>query len=130
MGDLAGAGVIDGTASDAGLIISELISNALRHGTPLPGCTLRASWRLRRGSMEISVSDGGGETVPAVNEPTGWAVGGRGLGIVERLSLRWGVTEASGETTVWAELPMRYGPAEQLEPAGASAPATAGSREA
>ena len=128
MGDLAGAGIFEGTASDAGLILSELISNALRHATPLPGRTVRASWRLRQASMEIAVSDGGGDTVPAVGEPTGWAVGGRGLGIVDQLALRWGVSGADGETTVWAELPVKYGGAGQPEPAWTATPATAASR--
>jgi anti-sigma regulatory factor (Ser/Thr protein kinase) len=105
--DFAEAGVGDGVASDAGLVISELISNALRHATALPGHTLKASWRLGRGSVEIAVTDGGGSTIPTVTEPVGWAVGGRGLGIVERLSLHWGVYEDDGETTVWAELPLR-----------------------
>ena len=62
--------------------------------------------------MEVEVSDGGGPTTPAVNEPTNWAIGGRGLGIVARLSLHWGVRAQEGEepeTTVWAELPIRYG---------------------
>ena len=62
--------------------------------------------------MEVEVSDGGGETTPAVNEPTNWAIGGRGLGIVARLSVHWGIrAEQDGEpeTTVWAEVPVRYG---------------------
>ena len=63
--------------------------------------------------MEVEVSDGGGPTTPAVNEPTNWAIGGRGLGIVARLSLHWGVRaqedDGEPETTVWAELPIRYG---------------------
>jgi anti-sigma regulatory factor (Ser/Thr protein kinase) len=109
LGDLEGAGVCDSTAADAGLVLSELISNALRHATPLPGCTLKASWRLGSARVEIAVTDGGGSTVPTVTEPVGWAVGGRGLGIVDRLSLRWDVRDADGETTVWAELPLRYG---------------------
>ena len=121
MADLAGAGVYEGSATDAGLVLSELISNALRHGTPLPGSTLRAFWRLRRGSMEIAVSDGGSDTVPHVHQPHGWAVGGRGLGIVDQLSKRWGVTDAEGETTVWAELRVQYASPERLEPAWAAA---------
>ena len=108
IGDLSGAGVYEGTASDAGLVLSELISNALRHATPLPGGTFRVAWRLGRDSVEIEVSDGGSQTVPTVGDPVGSAVGGRGLGIVERLSLRWGVSDTGGETTVWAELPVRY----------------------
>jgi anti-sigma regulatory factor (Ser/Thr protein kinase) len=114
IGDLSGAGVHDGTASDAGLVISELISNALRHATPLPDSTVRVAWRLRHDSVEIAVSDGGGPTAPAVRKPTGSAIGGRGLSIVERLSLRWGVSEAEGEITVWAELPLRPGGQDQL----------------
>lgn len=147
IGDLTEAGVYEGTACDAGLVISELISNALMHARPLPGQTVKVSWTLRQDSVEVAVSDGGGPTVPAVNEPSSWSLGGRGLGIVARLSLRWGVCAGDGhwdsdrdehagtagepgsghdgsadgfrdgcpgaadpgETTVWAEVPVRYG---------------------
>ena len=116
MADLADAGVFETTACDAGLVLSELISNALRHATPLPDATVRVAWRLDGDCLEIAVSDGGGPTVPAVNEPGSSAIGGRGLGIVDRLSLRWGVVHLPGtatarrtatvETTVWAELAL------------------------
>ena len=109
VGDLREAGVGEATACDAGLVISELTSNALRHATPLPGGTVRVAWRLHNDRVEIAVSDGGGQTVPEVNEPGSSAIGGRGLSIVERLSLRWGVYSASdgaGEVTVWAELSL------------------------
>jgi anti-sigma regulatory factor (Ser/Thr protein kinase) len=133
IGDLTEAGVYEGTACDAGLVLSELISNALRHATPLPGRTVKVSWMLRQDSVEVAVSDGGGQTVPMVNQPSNWSLGGRGLGIVDRISLRWGVRVGAGtdqdgrdsldgldgrdghcdgtagETTVWAELPVRYG---------------------
>jgi len=60
------------------------------------------------GCIELAVSDGGGPTVPMVNKPAANSPGGRGLGIVDRLSLRWGVyTRQDGsETTVWAALPL------------------------
>lgn len=128
IGDLTHAGVYEATACDAGLVLSELISNALRHATPLPGCSVKVSWTLSQDSVELAVSDGGGPTAPAVNEPTTWSIGGRGLGIVARLAVRWGVraagegapdhetpevpetpeTPEAPETTVWAELPVRY----------------------
>jgi hypothetical protein len=129
IGDLTDAGVYEGTACDAGLVLSELISNALRHATPLPGRTVKVAWNLRQDSVEVAVSDGGGQTIPMVNQPSNWSVGGRGLGIVDRLSLRWGVCaggdhgagepdrpddDTPGETTVWAELPVRYGSSASL----------------
>jgi anti-sigma regulatory factor (Ser/Thr protein kinase) len=107
LGELATAGVLEARACDAGLVLSELISNALRHATPLPDATVRVAWQFEDDCLEIAVSDGGGPTVPAVNEPGSSAIGGRGLGIVDRISLRWGVCasqDGSGETTVWARL--------------------------
>jgi anti-sigma regulatory factor (Ser/Thr protein kinase) len=108
MGDLAEAGVYEATACDAGLVLSELVSNSLRHASPLPGSVVRVSWRLGNGYVEVAVSDGGGPTEPVVNRPAANAIGGRGLGIVDRLSLRWGVFTRPGteETTVWAALPL------------------------
>ena len=108
IGDLTEAGVYEATACDAGLVLSELISNALRHATPLPGRLIRVSWCLNDDCVEVAVSDGGGPTVPMVSKPAANALGGRGLGIVDRLSLRWGVyTHQDGsETTVWAALPL------------------------
>lgn len=129
IGDLSEAGVCEGTACDAGLVVSELISNALRHATPLPGNCVKVSWDLRADCVTVEVSDGGAETVPRVHQPTGSSLGGRGLGIVARLSLQWGVrdgrngydqlppgtvngteqTPQTTQTTVWAELPVEYG---------------------
>lgn len=107
LGDLADAGVHEATACDASLILSELISNALRHASPLPGGVVRVSWRLSGDCVELAVGDGGGPTAPVVNRPAAGALGGRGLGIVDRLSLRWGVYAPDGsETTVWAELAL------------------------
>jgi two-component sensor histidine kinase len=108
IGDLTEAGVYEATACDAGLVLSELISNALRHATPLPGSLIKVSWCLSDGCVEVAVSDGGGPTVPMINKPAANALGGRGLAIVDRLSLRWGVyTRQDGsETTVWAALPL------------------------
>lgn len=134
IGDLAEAGVYEATACDAGLVLSELISNALRHASPLPGAQVRVAWRLRPHSVEIAVSDGGGPTVPEINQPASSAVGGRGLGIVQRLSLRWGVRtgavqdgddrddrDGAQETTVWAEIAVHFDGAGESasEPEGA-----------
>jgi len=105
--DLIAAGVCDSAACDVALVISELLSNALRHAAPLPGSRIRVAWRVDPGSVQVSVSDGGGPTAPELGEPTPGATGGRGLRIVERLSSRWGTSTGEEGTTVWAEVPVR-----------------------
>jgi anti-sigma regulatory factor (Ser/Thr protein kinase) len=104
--DLVTAGVYGSAVGDAALVISELLSNALQHAKPLPGCNLRAAWELDDGSVQISVSDGGAQTRPELGQPNPSTTGGRGLRIVERLSRRWGARNDDEGTTVWAEVPV------------------------
>lgn len=108
------AGVLKTPANDAGLVLSELLSNALRHATPRPGGTVKVSWELGAETVLVAVSDGGGQTLPTVHEASRSALGGRGLGIVVQLALRWGVIRDDTETTVWAELPVQYANLPQL----------------
>jgi anti-sigma regulatory factor (Ser/Thr protein kinase) len=105
--DLIAAGIYDSAVCDVALVISELLSNALRHAAPLPGSKLRVAWRIDPASIQVSVSDGGGPTRPELGEPTQGATGGRGLRIVEKLSSRWGTSTGEEGTTVWAEVPAQ-----------------------
>lgn len=89
MSDLIAAGIYGTEVSDAALVVSELLSNALRHAAPLPGDKVRVGWRFDAGSLRVSVSDGGAQTRPELGQPTQSATGGRGLRIVERLSRCW-----------------------------------------
>ncbi len=104
--DLIHAGVYGSALTDAALVLSELLSNALCHATPLPGPGLRVSWCHQAGSVRVSVTDGGAQTVPELGEPNPSTTGGRGLRIVERLSLCWGTSHGGEGTTVWAEVPV------------------------
>lgn len=66
------------------------------------------SWHIRDdGLLALAVTDGGGPTRPCRASPSLTARGGRGLGIVHRLALEWGVRDRPGEVTVWAVLPVR-----------------------
>jgi anti-sigma regulatory factor (Ser/Thr protein kinase) len=104
--DLVQAGVRGSAVTDAALVLSELLSNALRHATPLPGSGLRVAWSLDAGSVRVSVTDGGAPTGPELGEPDPSTTGGRGLRIVERLSQCWGTLRDDEGTTVWAEVPV------------------------
>ncbi|MDX3853009.1 ATP-binding protein [Streptomyces sp. AK02-01A] len=102
------SGVSDSVVDDAVLILSELLSNACRHGRPL-GSTeigdgdIRAAWRVdKAGRLTVEVTDGGGPTRPVPATPSVTARGGRGLNIISALAQDWGVRDsASGEVTVW-----------------------------
>lgn len=125
MSDLIEADVYDSAVCDVALVISELFSNALRHAAPLPGAKIRVTWRIDSVSVHLAVSDGGGPTVPELGEPSPGATGGRGLRIVEKLSVRWGTSAGEDGTTVWAEVPVRP-QAAAAEMTGVGAPVVAG----
>lgn len=101
-------GVSESVIDDAVLILSELLSNACKHGRPLGDALagdgdVRAAWRVdSRGRLVVEVTDGGGPTRPAPMTPSVTAHGGRGLNIITALADDWGVRDdARGEVTVW-----------------------------
>jgi anti-sigma regulatory factor (Ser/Thr protein kinase) len=99
--EMRSVGITDDAIDDAALVITELVTNAIRHGSPLPGRWLQVTWDLDAGTVEIAVSDGGGsQTRPQATRPSLSALGGRGLEIVDTLSDEWGVRPPG--TTVWA----------------------------
>ncbi|HWG15448.1 MAG TPA: ATP-binding protein [Streptosporangiaceae bacterium] len=119
--DLAAAGIYETAVGDAALVVTELLSNAIRHAAPLPGAQVRVAWTIDHDALRVAVSDAGDGPLPHVTEPAPSAPGGRGLGIVETLASRWGVRRDDGETTVWAVLAAPHLPS---APVGSHPPAT------
>lgn len=86
------------------LIVSELCTNAIRHG--------RGGYRLAMvvlvsGRLRISVIDSGRAChgQPEVKHPDSAEEGGRGLLLVEEQSERWGVMHRrGGGLVVWADV--------------------------
>ncbi|MFF3323216.1 ATP-binding protein [Streptomyces sp. NPDC002889] len=102
------SGLSETVVDDAVLILSELLSNACRHGRPLGHAEVgdgdvRAAWTVdTAGGLTVEVTDGGGPTRPVPATPSVTARGGRGLNIISALAQDWGVRDsASGEVTVW-----------------------------
>jgi len=92
--------------SDALLVATELVSNAVRHAAPLANDTLLVRWHREDGDLVLSVCDGGGSGDPVLVIADAEAERGRGLAIVDALSQRWWVQRRHGVHTVHVRLPL------------------------
>lgn len=98
--ELRGSGELDeGGVEDAALIVSELVTNALRAGSTAITVNIESGER----EIRITVVDDA-PGLPHAVEPTGELESGRGLAIVAALSSAWGVTRRKRVKEVWAEL--------------------------
>ncbi|MFH9349125.1 SpoIIE family protein phosphatase [Kitasatospora sp. NPDC017646] len=82
------------------LILSELITNALRHGTE----PIRVRM-LRDTSLVCEVSDGS-STAPHLRYADATDEGGRGLFLVAQMAGRWGTRYTARGKVIWAEQPL------------------------
>jgi anti-sigma regulatory factor (Ser/Thr protein kinase) len=95
-------------AEDATVIVSELVTNALRHGgchkiSSAHDCVELILWR-QSGQVVCAVTDPGAEA-PVMVQPDPFAEAGRGLHVVQALSATWGWTRLGGRRkAVWAAL--------------------------
>jgi anti-sigma regulatory factor (Ser/Thr protein kinase) len=87
---------------DVRLLVTELITNALRHGALTPGDRVSLKASIDDGVVRIEVRDPGNDGEVTPREP-GKRGGGYGLFLVEQLAKRWGVDRRDG-TVVWCEL--------------------------
>ncbi|MFF8913899.1 ATP-binding protein [Streptomyces sp. NPDC015032] len=95
-------------SSDLLLCVSELLTNVIVHlgeGTPV---TLRVSGTCT-GRLRVELSDPEPCAWPAMRSAAGGDESGRGLVLVDALSLRWGVDQGVRGKTVWCELPAPTG---------------------
>ncbi|MET8675628.1 SpoIIE family protein phosphatase [Streptomyces albidoflavus] len=88
------------TLFTAELVVTELISNAIRHASG----PIRLRLILDR-TLIVEVSDTS-STAPHLRRATGFDEGGRGLMLVAQLAQRWGARHSAGGKTIWAELQL------------------------
>jgi len=97
--------VVASALESAQLLVSELVTNSLRHcGAPVDEVIV--SVELLPSCFRIGVQDSGSDAVIAARPADLETGDGFGLNLVKMLSERWGVERlAGGGTQVWAQLP-------------------------
>jgi anti-sigma regulatory factor (Ser/Thr protein kinase) len=110
---LAGWMVRPDEIEDAELVASELVANALRHGSQPVGMDMLLE---SGGSLTVAVADASPEQPRAVRARP-LAERGRGLPIVAAVAQRWGVERLeTGGKRVWARLAVHRRPTADTGP--------------
>jgi anti-sigma regulatory factor (Ser/Thr protein kinase) len=101
LGDRVSPSVFD----NAQLLISELVTNSVRHSGAGAGEPLTIRVGLAQAWCRVEVEDPGHDGVIAARPPDPVQGSGMGLNLVQMLSERWGLERArEGGTRVWAQL--------------------------
>jgi anti-sigma regulatory factor (Ser/Thr protein kinase) len=92
------------TAEAVRLAVSELVSNAVMHGTGV----IAVSVAIEGDEVHVTVRDNGAGFNPGGRPvmPPARSPGGRGLALVAMFSSRWGV-QPGDPTEVWCVVPVR-----------------------
>jgi two-component sensor histidine kinase len=86
------------------LLVTELVTNAVRHAAVGPDRSLQVAVGWGPAGVRVEVGDPGGGPELAHPRRRPDASGGWGLLLVDRIADRWGVTRSAGGTSVWFEL--------------------------
>ncbi|MBV9022369.1 MAG: SpoIIE family protein phosphatase [Streptomycetaceae bacterium] len=98
--DCLAAWGIDDDSFTSELIISELVTNAIRYG--IPPITLRLIRDTVTSTLICEVADSS-STAPHLRRARVLDEGGRGLMLVAQLSRRWGSRQTATGKTIWSE---------------------------
>jgi anti-sigma regulatory factor (Ser/Thr protein kinase) len=89
-----------GRIPDLRLVISEVVTNAVRHGG---AGDMHVAVTPKRGFLCVQVTDTGAVFAPRPRAYEPDEDGGFGLFLVEQLTRRWGLTRENSNTRVWFE---------------------------
>jgi len=88
---------------DVRLLVSELVTNAVRHANLSDGDVILLVVEVADSALRVEVHDPGGGFVPTAPAPDPARPSGWGLYLVAELADRWGV-DSDERTLVWFEL--------------------------
>ena len=89
---------------DVRLLVSELVTNSLRHAGLGERDRIILSVRVREDAVRVEVTDPGSGFDPAATPSDPQQADGWGLYLVSTLSDSWGVETTGGDTLVWFEM--------------------------
>ncbi|MEU8852167.1 SpoIIE family protein phosphatase [Streptomyces sp. NPDC048564] len=92
---------LDEVVFTAELVVSELVTNAIRYGTP------PIQLRLIRDTALICEVADGSSTAPHMRRARMFDEGGRGLLLVAQFAERWGTRHRAGGKSIWAEIGLQ-----------------------
>jgi anti-sigma regulatory factor (Ser/Thr protein kinase) len=104
----AAVAALDGRASreildDVRLLLSEVVTNAVRHSGAPAGAQLALAVSVTHGHLRAEVTDPGRGFEPTPRELPQLEAGGWGLHLVDRIAARWGVDRGQA-VRVWFEI--------------------------
>jgi anti-sigma regulatory factor (Ser/Thr protein kinase) len=88
---------------DVRLLVSELVTNAIRHAEASASGEIGLDISIARSCIRVEVADPGPGFVPRERDEDTSRPGGWGLYLVDRIADRWGVARNS-VTRVWFEI--------------------------
>ena len=101
--DDVSAAIPDTRLRDVRLLVSELVTNAVRHANLADSDEILLVIEVGEGALRVEVHDPGGGFVPTAPAPDPARPSGWGLYLVAELADRWGV-DSDESTLVWFEL--------------------------
>ena len=101
--DELGREVAQQVLEDATLLVSELITNAVRHAPRAGSPEVELRLKVVNGRVRVVVSDPGAGFVASPRLPTAAEGSGWGLYLVDRIADRWGII-TKDRNEVWFEL--------------------------
>lgn len=93
---------LDNAVDDMSIVVSELVTNAVRYGKN----PVELRLLVNGDCLRVEVIDGNPTDVPVPREATNTESTGRGMPLIDALTFKWGVDVSDAHKVVWAEVSL------------------------